>query len=297
MRKIVKIIISLLIIFTTIFSVNSHLYKVEAAGISEIISGANDFVSKGEAEQSDTIDQGKLLEGANLIYSIFFAIGTFLATAVGIIVGIKLMAAGSAEEKAQYKKILEVYIAGCVVIFGAVGIWKLVINTINASTPTASTSTGVDSHTAAVLAETDNAQRARAAAEQKDAEEAAAAKKQQEEYQKKVDSKALDIARQNGALSNGTTSGATSVPESAQIDLEPYRKQAEEELLDDYIGKVTAEQDSQIRSRALQKMKDDGMNVTPSSGATSVPTTQAVTIPDEYYREAAKELMIGSQAK
>ena len=38
---------------------------------------------------------------------------------------------GSASEKAQVKETLIPYVVGCVVVFGAFGIWKLVINIFN----------------------------------------------------------------------------------------------------------------------------------------------------------------------
>lgn len=219
MKIIKKITITLLIAIISLFSITSIRNEVQAASISEIISGANDFVNKGEADQENTIDRAKLKEGANLIYSIFFAIGFFLATVVGIIVGIKLMAAGTASEKAQYKKVIEVYLAGCIVIFGAGGIWKLVIDTVNGVTPTATTQSQPATQT------------------------------------------------------------------------QPVKKLTEEEQYEEFMKNLTPAQESKIRSRAIQKMKDNGMNTTPSSGATSVPGSQAVDIPDSYYEEAAKEIM------
>jgi hypothetical protein len=45
---------------------------------------------------------------------------------VGTVLGIKFML-GSIEEKAKIKEVLIPYILGCVVVFGAYGIWRLVI--------------------------------------------------------------------------------------------------------------------------------------------------------------------------
>ena len=39
--------------------------------------------------------------------------------------------AGSVEQKAKVKDSLVPYIVGCIVIFGAFGIWKLVIQILN----------------------------------------------------------------------------------------------------------------------------------------------------------------------
>ena len=46
---------------------------------------------------------------------------------IGVVLGIKYMV-GSVEEKAEYKKMLIPYLAGCVAIYGSLGIWKLVIS-------------------------------------------------------------------------------------------------------------------------------------------------------------------------
>ena len=60
------------------------------------------------------------------VYNILLFIGLALAIIVGIILGIQFMA-GSVEQKAKVKDSLVPYIVGCIVIFGAFGIWKLVL--------------------------------------------------------------------------------------------------------------------------------------------------------------------------
>ena len=137
MKIIEKIIIAITITFITLFSITNQIYIANAETTAGgIMDSADDFIRQGEANQSDTIDQTKMNEAVNLMFNIALAIGTFVAFVVGIIIGIKLMAAASADEKAHYKKILITYIVGCVVIFGAYGIWKLVVTTVNNVTPT-----------------------------------------------------------------------------------------------------------------------------------------------------------------
>ena len=70
---------------------------------------------------------------SNLIYNILLIIGVVVAVIVGLIIGIKFMT-GSVEEKAKVKETFVAYIAGCVVVFGAFTIWKVVV-TIIQSTP------------------------------------------------------------------------------------------------------------------------------------------------------------------
>ena len=52
-------------------------------------------------------------------------LGIIIAILVGMFLGIKYMM-GSIEEKAELKETLIAYVVGCIVIFGAFGIWKLV---------------------------------------------------------------------------------------------------------------------------------------------------------------------------
>lgn len=136
MKTINKIIIAITIIFISLFSITNQTYKVQAESAEEIMNQAGEFVRKGEDEnyKEPAIDKAKLEEGASLMYDIALAIGSFIAIVVGIIVGIKFMTAATADEKAQFKKTLVVYIVGCVVIFGAMGIWRLVIITVNGAT-------------------------------------------------------------------------------------------------------------------------------------------------------------------
>ena len=60
------------------------------------------------------------------IYNILLVIGIAVAVIMGAILGIKLMVS-SAEEKADVKKVLSVYVIGCIVVFGGFAIWKLVV--------------------------------------------------------------------------------------------------------------------------------------------------------------------------
>ena len=41
------------------------------------------------------------------------------------------MMMGSSTQKAETKELLIPYVVGCVIIFGAFGIWKLVVNMLN----------------------------------------------------------------------------------------------------------------------------------------------------------------------
>lgn len=89
----------------------------------------DDMMSDGEAfieNGTVTYDQTKLTNVSNTIYNILLTVGVIMAVLVGAILGIKLMVSG-VEQKVEAKKLLVPYVAGCIVIFGGFGIWKLVV--------------------------------------------------------------------------------------------------------------------------------------------------------------------------
>ena len=130
-----KILISFFIILITIFTFtfNSSVYAQTSLDgstgtIDDIMSGADSFVNEGESNVY--IDENLLGETAGFLYNMLLAFGIITAVIVGSILGIKYMI-GSVEEKAEYKQTLLAYLISCVVVFGAFGIWKLVINILS----------------------------------------------------------------------------------------------------------------------------------------------------------------------
>lgn len=92
--------------------------------LDDMISDADSFVSKGDQSNAIELDGLKNLSGR--IYDILLEIGVGAAVLIGIILGIKFLLSG-VEEKAEVNKMLWVYTVGCIVTFGAFGIWKLVV--------------------------------------------------------------------------------------------------------------------------------------------------------------------------
>ena len=60
------------------------------------------------------------------LYSILLGIGIVISVVVGVLLGIKIMLSPIGE-RVEAKKLLVPYVVGCVVVFGAFGIWKLVV--------------------------------------------------------------------------------------------------------------------------------------------------------------------------
>lgn len=95
---------------------------------SGVVEDAEAFVttdSNNPYEQS-YLKTENLQEFSQTLYSVLLGIGIVLAVIIGLILGIKFMLS-SVTEKAQVKKLLVTYAIGCVVVFGAFGIWKIVV--------------------------------------------------------------------------------------------------------------------------------------------------------------------------
>ena len=97
---------------------------VQATTISNIIQGADGFITNGSS--SDMIAGDKIKNLSDIIYNVLLILGTVIAVIVGSVLGIQFIT-GSVEQKAKVKDSLIPFVIGCVVIFGAFGIWKLVI--------------------------------------------------------------------------------------------------------------------------------------------------------------------------
>lgn len=101
--------------------------KTAAGSLSDVIADGKSFLYNGNELQ---YDESSLQGFSTAMYNILLAIAVAIALIVGVIVGIKYMV-GSVEEKANYKAMLIPYVAGCAVVFGAFGIWKLVVTMLN----------------------------------------------------------------------------------------------------------------------------------------------------------------------
>ena len=95
---------------------------------SSWVDDADDFLKS--AGNSITVDKDQLTSASDEIYNTLTSIGMIVAVIVGMILGITYMMTG-AVDKAKVKESIMPYLLGCIVIFGAFGIWKLVINVMN----------------------------------------------------------------------------------------------------------------------------------------------------------------------
>lgn len=117
------IIISLIVIINIMFSC---INMVQAAGIGDVITGGDNFMQAGNSGEIG-IDHSKLQDTSKTINNILIIVGMCVAIVISSVLGIKFML-GSVDEKAQVKDALVPFVIGCMVVFGAFGIWRIFIN-------------------------------------------------------------------------------------------------------------------------------------------------------------------------
>ena len=91
--------------------------------LDDMMSDGDDFV---QSATDNPIDTAQLQSVSSNLFNIFVEVGVALAVIIGLVIGIKYMYS-SVDQKAEIKKLLVPYLVGCVVIFGALGIWKFVV--------------------------------------------------------------------------------------------------------------------------------------------------------------------------
>lgn len=123
MKKYKKLLINIMVIFIILF--NLFIPNAYAGPLQDIMNRAEGFVNNGE-NGGNVINNDVLKEGSNTLYNVLLVIGIAVAFIWGIVLGIQFVT-GSLGEKADVKKNLIVYLVGCVIIFGAFGIWRLLL--------------------------------------------------------------------------------------------------------------------------------------------------------------------------
>lgn len=128
MKKIIPIIVKILVILI-IFQITS-IPRTQAAGfVDSIIKSGDEFVNEGKSE-GQPINAVEVKIEISKVYNILLAIGVVFSVIIGAILGLKYIF-GSIDEKADTKQLLGPYIIGCIIIFGAFGIWKLILTLLS----------------------------------------------------------------------------------------------------------------------------------------------------------------------
>lgn len=143
MKQIMSILIKVMIVLLIIQANFIPISNAESYW-EEIFSSGDEFLEEGHKQQTDgdttVIDETKMKRLSDNLYSILFTLGVVASVIIGAVLGIQLMW-GSIEQKAKIKELLIPYIIGCIVIFGAFGIWRIVINVGESIFPTPTNST------------------------------------------------------------------------------------------------------------------------------------------------------------
>ena len=127
MKKVMTIIL-LVFIFTSFLIPN----YTEAATPSEIIDRAKGFLNSGDQIDDEVFKHDETKKAIDEMYYSVLSIGIVIAIFVGMVLGIKFIT-GGVSEKAKIKESLIPFAIGAIVIFGAFGIWRLVLNVMQST--------------------------------------------------------------------------------------------------------------------------------------------------------------------
>lgn len=129
-KRIIKTILTLITIL--LITANFNIVQAQERDnitIEDVTGGAKNFIQSGTS-QNNPLDITGVQNVTDVLYNILLAVGIIVAVIVGLLIGIKYMT-GSVVQKSETKQLLLPYIVGCVVIFGAFGIWKIVVELLN----------------------------------------------------------------------------------------------------------------------------------------------------------------------
>lgn len=127
----IKIVLILMVAFQIMFMPISNGFS-----LNDILTQGDEFLETGKNNQYEEridgtevplLDQSQLKETVNDVYNILLTLGIVISVLVGAILGIRYITS-SAGDQAKIKETLVPYVVGCIVVFGAFGIWKIAIN-------------------------------------------------------------------------------------------------------------------------------------------------------------------------
>ena len=125
-NKVLKVMIKIILLMLIIQTV--YTSKTEALSLDGIFKAGDNFINEGktESQKNEAINYEEFRLTTNNIGSVLTTLGIVLAVIIGGILGIQIMW-GSIEQQVKAKEMIMPYVVGCIVIFGAFGIWKLAV--------------------------------------------------------------------------------------------------------------------------------------------------------------------------
>ena len=121
MKNITIKVLFIIMLLIIIFSINTKVFAW-----NPIIDQGKDFISAGETSGEAQVSEEGLKELSGYLYNILLAVGIVVAVVVATILGIQFMISG-AEGQAKIKEMLVPFIAGCIIVFGGFGFWKVAV--------------------------------------------------------------------------------------------------------------------------------------------------------------------------
>ena len=125
-NKVLKVMIKIILLMLIIQTI--YISKTEALSLDGIFKTGDNFINEGktESQKNEAINYEEFRLTTNNIGSVLTTLGIVLAVIIGGILGIQIMW-GSIEQQVKAKEMIMAYVVGCIVIFGAFGIWKLAV--------------------------------------------------------------------------------------------------------------------------------------------------------------------------
>lgn len=125
-KKLLKIIIKIILISIIVQTIS--IPNVKATTLDDIFAAGEIFINEGKngSKKDSLVNYEEVRQNISNIGNILTALGVVFAVIIGGILGIQIMW-GSIEAQAKAKEMLIPYVIGCIVIFGAFGIWKLAV--------------------------------------------------------------------------------------------------------------------------------------------------------------------------
>lgn len=120
MKTVSKIII---ISFCIIIILSQNIFAIS---LGNMMDASDDFLQTGKQHTNTTMNTSLIKSASSGIYNILLSVATAVAVIVGAILGVQYMTAGI-DKKVEVKESLFPYLISCVVVFGSMGIWKLVV--------------------------------------------------------------------------------------------------------------------------------------------------------------------------
>lgn len=113
-----------IIMIIVVFLINIPTYS-KAVNMTDVFSEGDGFLNA--AQGNDIFDPEKEEDAVNTAYWIMLGIAIAAAVIIGMVLGIQFITSGVTGQ-AKVKEKLIPYGVGCVVAFGAFGIWRIVLN-------------------------------------------------------------------------------------------------------------------------------------------------------------------------